>query len=117
MGLCGREGGREGGRVSNRLCLRMQDASPYHGQTRKRRREGAREGAREGREGLTSHLLEPLGLGLDGHEVVVGVHDRVHGVVHGNEVHAGVRRLVGRPGEVEDGHVVVPVIKVGKGER
>ena len=56
-----------------------------------------------------THVLEPLGLGLDGHEVVVGVHDGVDGVVHGNEVHARVRGLVGGPGEVEDAHVVVPV--------
>lgn len=40
----------------------------------------------------------------------------MHEVVHRDEVHAGVRRLVGRPGEVEDGHVVVPVIKKGEGE-
>ncbi len=63
------------------------------------------------------YLLEPLGLGLDGHEEIVGIHDRVHGVVHTNKVHASMRRLVGRPSEVEDGNVMVPVGMGGNRER
>ena len=53
-------------------------------------------------------LLEPLRLGIDSHQKEVGVHDSMHGVVHGDEVDARMPRGVGGPGKAKDGHMVVP---------
>jgi hypothetical protein len=82
------------------------------------RKEGRKEGREGGREG-TYHLCdlgegdepggEPVGDLLDDGQPVVGVHDGVHGVVHGDEDDAGVLIRIGEPGEEEDRYVVVPV--------
>jgi len=62
---------------------------------------------------------EPVRNLFDDRQPVVGVHDGVHGVVHGDEDDAGVFVGVSEPGKEKDRHVVVPILfaeKKGKEE-
>ena len=50
------------------------------------------------------------------YQVVVAIHDGMHGVVHSHKVEAGGRlSRVGVPAEEEDSDVVVPVQELGRG--
>ena len=56
------------------------------------------------------HRREGLGAHAQRLQAVVAVHERVHGVVHGDKVQSRARhRGVGAPAEEQHGHVVVPV--------
>jgi len=63
---------------------------------------------------LPHYLLEPLGLGINGHQKEVGVHDSMHRVVHRDEVDTRMPCGVGGPREAQDSHVVVPVREGGR---
>jgi len=65
-------------------------------------------------EGGGGGVPEPLGPELELHQEIIRIHDGVHGVVHGDEVQAGVASRVRKPGVEEDGHVVVPLGEGGR---
>ena len=58
------------------------------------------------------YLLEPFGPELDLHQEVVGVHDRMDRVVHGDEVDTRVTGRVREPSVEEDGDVVIPAMEI-----